>query len=364
MNTLTLSTQCVLVGVGILGLVACGPEEVEYEPPVRAIKTYTVSRVASGRVRRYSGIVRAADYTALSFAVPGNVKTVEVDLGDTVREGQVLATLDAEPFELDVTAAQAELERSQIQQKERKTNYDRYKHLLREGVSSQAEYDRALRSFESARSEVSISLSRLNLSKRDLTDTVLRAPYDGTIGWKQVEPHMEVTAGQKLLQMNAEGAIEVQLNVPEATINYVALNMPSTVTFPTLAGVELQGILSQVGTVATTANAYPVVVTLIDPPDTVRSGMTAEIQLVIGSGAREDSMLVPLSALAASPEPRTAHVFRYDEASSTVQKVFVRAQEGVDNWVAVTEGVEYGDVIAVAGVHFLVDGQKVKLLRP
>ena len=72
-------------------LAACEDEEPEVVEQVRAIKTITVTQPAFGDVRKYPGITQAKDSSALSFQVRGNVQAVNVELGERVEEGQVLA---------------------------------------------------------------------------------------------------------------------------------------------------------------------------------------------------------------------------------------------------------------------------------
>jgi multidrug efflux pump subunit AcrA (membrane-fusion protein) len=91
--------------------------------------------------------------------------------------------------------------------------------------------------------------------------------------------------------------------------------------------------------------------------------MTAEVSLSFDSGTGPGGYFVPFNALAPSDKPQTGHIFVFDAKTSTVRKVLVTVQTAERKMVAV-RGVKPGDVIAVAGVNFLVDGQKVKLMQP
>ena len=71
---------------------------------------------------------------------------------------------------------------------------------------------------------------------------------------------------------------------------------------------------------------------------------------------------MPVSAIAAGDEPGKGYVFKFDEASSTVKRTPIVGEGVEDNRINITEGVAPGDVIAVAGVSFLRDGQQVKLM--
>ena len=83
------------LGFATAGLLsACGEEPPEIAEVVRPIRTFTVTEVASGQMRRFSGSIEASDSSSLSFQVGGNVLEVPVNQGDRVTAGDVLAELD------------------------------------------------------------------------------------------------------------------------------------------------------------------------------------------------------------------------------------------------------------------------------
>ena len=91
-------------------IIACSEPPPPLSETVRAIRTVTVSEPASGKMRRFSGVVEAATTSSISFEVPGNVQEVKVDVGDSVSKGQVLARLDESRFQLNLDAANATVE--------------------------------------------------------------------------------------------------------------------------------------------------------------------------------------------------------------------------------------------------------------
>ena len=113
-------------------------------------------------------------------------------------------------------------------------------------------------------------------------------------------------------------------------------------------------------------NAFPVRADLIDPPDGVKVGMTAEVHFALARRESEllevDGFLIPMAAAIAEPENGFS-VFVFDPDSSTVSRRAIRSGGVQDNQIAVLEGLQAGDIIATAGVSFLRDGQEVKLLR-
>jgi RND family efflux transporter MFP subunit len=347
-----------------LSLGGCGEEPPKPVEQIRSIKTVTVTEPASGQTRKYSGIVQATDTSFLSFQIGGNVQTVKVNLGDKVTKGQVLATLDQRSYALNVQAAGAELSKARAGLEQSKAEYARQKQLFEKGWVAKQRVDRVFRSFESAKSQVDYAIAKLNLAKRDVLHTKLKAPFNGIIAKKLVEPHMEVRAGQKLFEINAEGSLEVSFDIPETIIARITPGMPVSIAFPTAQNCACRGRITEVGSVAGRANAFPVKAALIDPPRTIRAGMTAEVTIVIKHDERGTAYLVPLAAIAPGDKPREGYVFIFDPTTGTVRRSLVKGRGATENMAQIYQGVDAGDIIAIAGVSFLTDGQKVKLMKP
>ncbi|MGD9321848.1 MAG: efflux RND transporter periplasmic adaptor subunit [Desulfobacteraceae bacterium] len=347
----------------LLALFACKEQVPEPVEPIRAIKTITISEQATEQIRKFSGLVAAVDSSGLSFEVGGQVDSVEVDIGDRVKKGQVLAVLDPEPFQLEVDAAQAEVKKARDNVAKTKSEYERQKRIFEQGAGAEKFVEVAEYNYKAAASTVNFLVARLDLANRNLRKTKLPSPYDGTIAWRSVEPNEKVKAGQKILEINATGKLEVRLAVPETTIDRIHIDDLATITFPTLPGASVKGRISYIGGAAVKANAFPVKVELIGPNEKVKPGMTAEANLIMKDENRKSGYLVPIQALLPGPEPNRGFAFVYDPGTSMVKKTPVRSHGMAHSKVIVDEGLAAGDIIAVAGVSFLADGMKVKLMK-
>ena len=128
-----------------LVLIACKEEPPPAIERIRAIKAITVTERASGINRTFPGSVEAVDKSSLSFEVSGNVKKLHVKVGDTVERGQVIATLDRRPFELNVQAAEASVKRVQVDLNNKKKNFQRLEGISKvdPGAVSQRSVDQA-----------------------------------------------------------------------------------------------------------------------------------------------------------------------------------------------------------------------------
>ncbi len=354
---------CVLAST-VLFLAACEEEQAEPVTPVRAIKTITVSERASGQERRFPGVVEAVDSSSLSFEVAGNVKELRFEAGDRVSQGDVLAVMDRQTFELNVQSSQASLGRARADFAEKRTEFERQDALYKKGWVARSAQEQALAAFDSARNQVEYARSQLNLARRDLEKTDLIAPFDGVVAIRHVDPFAEVGRGEAIYDVYAEGLMEVRISVPESSIRDLHLGLQARLRFPTLENIVAEGRVSEIGTSAGVANAFPVKVAVTDESVNILPGMTAEVSLLLGGEGDGSTFLVPISAIVPGEQPREGYVFVFDPESSQVKRVAIRGRGVSDNRIVITEGLSAGDVIAVAGVSFLQDGQEVKLLEP
>ena len=362
---------CPLLAAGPL---ACQPAEPPPEPPPRAIRWMRVTEEVPGEQRVISGIVTAVDDTSLAFEVGGIVDGVEARLGDSVQRGDVLARLDPEPFELSVRDADATLAQALAVQLAARSDYERTVELFEADVASRQELDRDTAARDSSDSQVKAARARLNLAKRDLRRSVLRAPFSGSISVRKIEPAMKVASGQIAFEMDSgESGLQVEVQMPETLIMRVKQGDLVGVSFPSLGGGgepatggSVEAVVTEVGTRAGTGNAFPVRANLREAPAGIRPGMTAEVAFSlprIEAGALGiEGFLIPFAAVHAEADASFI-VYVYDQATSTVRRTPIQSGGVRDNEVAVLAGLEEGDVIATAGVSFLRDGQEVQLLE-
>ena len=359
-------TLCLLVP--ILAAFGCGKEE---KPPevIRSIRWTKVAETSTKQVRMISGTTKPVDQTALSFAVAGTVEKVEVKLGEQVKQGQVLAELDQYPFVLGVRDAEAELSKAQAIVVERRANYERYVALYESNNASKAELDEARASFDSAKSQVEAAKAKLGLARRDLRKTQLRAPFDGTISVKEIEPYVEVPVGRAVFGLDGvESGFEVSAAVPDSLLISLSLGDEADVVFPTVNNRRVPGVLTELGSRSRTASTYPVTVRLKEQFPALRSGMSVDVafEFIPESETGEPivtGLKVPLTAFLVGAG-KTHFVFVYDEKSSTVKKTQIKALNLRENDVIVEPGtLKAGDIIATAGAAFLNDGLKVNLMK-
>jgi RND family efflux transporter MFP subunit len=349
--------------IGLLALTGCEEPTPERAERIRAIKPYYVVEPAGGDVRRYSGSVVASNTSALSFAVSGTVKTVTVNLGDRVTEGQVLATLDAASFTLNTQAAKAELGAAQADLENTRADLERQRQLFDRGWVAKAALDRAIATQEAAQGNLNLLRSRLGLAERDVASTQLLAPFDGVISAREVEPFVELNRGEKAFQIDSDGAFEVEISVPDSIVSRLTLGASLTIDAATVPSCGCSGRITEIGATAGAANAVTIKGAILSGSGALLSGMAVDVSVVLGGEREIEGYLVPLVAIAPAEGEVRGYVYKFDAASGQVKRTEVRGVGVIHgNLVGVTGGIAPGDIIAAAGVSLLRDGQRVTLM--
>ena len=134
-----------------------------------------------------TGTIGAAQTSNIGVVTPGIVERVFVKVGDHVEKGQPLFQTRQNDYELAVQLARAELTAAEARAEQARLDFDRAKDLLEKNFISQAQLDTAQNSLKAAIAEAGVSKARLAQAQQSLTDTVVRAPYDGVVTGRNVD---------------------------------------------------------------------------------------------------------------------------------------------------------------------------------
>ncbi|MEM8930367.1 MAG: efflux RND transporter periplasmic adaptor subunit, partial [Acidobacteriota bacterium] len=323
-----------------------------------------------GVERVFSGEVEAATRSRVSFRVSGRVVDRPVEIGDRLVAGATVATLDATDLRLRVERADASLDRARAAAREAEAAYERARLLFADDHLTRADLDRALAALESTRGAVAEAERGADLARRELGFARLGAPTTGTVSAVFAEPGENVTVGQPVIDLVADGApLEIAWAMPERWIGGVREGATVTVTFPALDDVRLDATVSDIGSAPSTGRAtYPVRARFAATDERLRAGMTVDVGIRLGE-ADVSTVVVPPHAVAA--DPRGRYVYVLDEATAadgdderrTVRRREVTVGRLLDDGLEVLDGLAVGDTVVAAGVDFIDDGQTVRLLR-
>ncbi len=358
---------CSVLAVLAFGLAGCGEEETvtETKEVIRGLKAARISAAADRPVRRYPSIIRPVTETALSFEVSGKLKAVSLEVGQEIAEGDVIAEIDPRSLQLQVEQAEAAVSETNAALANASVDYDRQATLLERGIVAQAAVDRSLATLKSAKAQAEQAEKKLALAHEDLDKAVLKSPFTGVISSVSVVSFGQISPGQEIVKFYAQGAYEAAFNVPAAVAGQIAVGDRAEVFVSAATPAPLPARISEIGSSASQVASFPVVVKL-DDAENVKAGMAAEVALSLRADG-DEGLLVPLSALAirsgdGAEEVGAAKIYVYDEQTRTVAVRDVVIAGVRENRAVITSGLEGGEIVAIAGVSFLRDGQEVSLL--
>jgi RND family efflux transporter MFP subunit len=356
----------VICAIIVFGLQACGGKDQEAtEQPVRGLRAFKVAAKAESRVRRFPTVLQPADVSSLSFEIAGQLKAVSLAVGQKVQLGDLLAEIDSRSLQSQVDQASAGVQQAQAQLDNAEGDFRRKEDLLGKGVTTQAIFDQSRATLLTARAQLDQAKRQLELAEHNLDRSKLVAPFSGTIARVEVKSFAQVSAGQPIVTLYSDDRFEMSFLIPSPTFQTLKVGQPVTVKVADIPDPSLKGEIKELGSKAEQVSAFPVVVRLEDKVVGLNAGMSVEVAIQEPLIGVASGFLLPLSVIAPEAGKElegAATVFVYNGTNSTVNKRKVTVGGVRDNRLIVTEGLGAGDIVAVAGVSYLLDGQKVKLL--
>lgn len=352
----------------IAGMAAgCDDDHAATEAEIRPVRYAQAFVADSDRSRTFPGVARAASEQDLAFRVAGTVTAVEVDVGSVVREGQVLAQLDAGDLELRRQQAEAGLARAHAQARNAAANYERAVALYETGSASMSDLDAARASYESATASETSARTGLRLAEQQVAYARLSAPANGSVSRVMVDVNEAVGAGQPVVVIIDTGASpEVLVMVPEAFISGLRGGRAAQVVFSALGNANVGASVTEVGTAAAGAGGFPVTVRIDEAANAtrVRPGMAAEVTFAIAGRPRSGSALVPPRAVGEDQRGRFVYVLTRSGGGdiAVAERRPVETGALTPDGLEILDGVGDSEYVATAGLRTLASGQQVRLL--
>jgi membrane fusion protein, multidrug efflux system len=351
---------------GVLGVFAlaaaiggCKSEATLQQEAVRPVKVAIVEAGPQGRTLSYSGVVRPRIESALGFRVPGKIIERSVNVGDRVEIEQQIARLDETDLKLAENSAKAAVLAARSRREVAADNLERAKVLLPKAIISQAAYDTRRNELDAAAAALDSAEAQLRQAVNAVSYASLKADKAGIVTGVSAEPGQVVAAGQAIISLADAGETEIALAVPEQDAARLQIGQWGQVTLWAGPRLSVDGRVREIAGQADPASrTYAVRISVSTPPQAMRLGMTATVALLIAQDSTP--LVVPVTALTESSSNPT--VFVVDQVNKVVRRTAVALSGAADDGVRVAAGLSAGDMVVTAGVQFLRDGMRVRLL--
>lgn len=353
-----------LIILSVLLLAACSRKE-EPEEQIRPVFYQKIEKQSVSEVRSFAGISQPHNEAKLSFRVGGNIEQIAVELGDTLKKGQVVARLDDTDYRINYNKAVMSQKNAQVQLIAARSAYLRVENLYANNNASLSDFEKTKAQYESAVAMANTAEAQVSAAKNQLDYTILSAPYDGTVTAIMADENEMAGAGQPITAFSSTARIEVRTAVPESIIGRVKKGQNVTVSFGTMTEQLFSGTVSEVSTGTGNTSTYPVIIKLTGPTGQLLPGMTGTVNIPLATtNDSRKAVIVPTDAVSHDADGD----FVYTARESEEPEIYVATRQKVTSGeltplgYPVTEGLSEGDIVITAGLNSLYDGRKVKLL--
>ena len=342
MKNLALLTVAALVWTGCTQV---ADKQVEEKQAISVI-AQKVERVKCSTNLRYSGTVEASQTIPLSFQTAGIVENVYVEEGDAVSKGQLLAVIDKNDLQNIYDASHSKYEQA-------KDAYDRLKTVHDQGSLPEIKWVEMVTNLEQAKSS-------MDLAKNNLDKCYMRAPENGVIGRRNIEPGQSAIGFSSApFELVKIVKVMVKVAIPENEISRIKKGLKASFSVSALDEKRFEGTITNVSPVADAiSRTYTVKILVNNSQHELLPGMVCDVTLDIK--LEKEVLVIPYTAVTTGDDGKP-FVFIVSEDNKTVKKQTIETGNYQNSSIEVLGGLAEGQSIVVVGKEKLSDNSLIRL---
>jgi len=329
-------SRYLVIGLFIFsGLAVAGPPA---ETPV--FVTETKLAIIEDRIEAL-GTLRANESVELTASVTETVTAINFDDGDRVKAGQVLVQMTNDE-------EQAQLREARVTVDEAKRQYERIKSLRAQQSASESQLDEQQRVWEANRARLAAIESRL-------ADRLLRAPFAGVVGLRNVSIGALVEPGAVITTLDDDSVMKLDFSIPSVYLAALVPGMPVTAITRAWQGQLFEGRVKSIDSRVDPVTRTVIVRALLSNPDhALRPGMLMQVEL---QSQRREAIIIPEECLVAQGQKQFVYVV--DRTDNKVERREVRIGTRRPGEVEIIEGLVVGELVITDGTLKVSPGNKV-----
>lgn len=351
----------------IAGLVSCGidmPKETQ-----SSFETMTVKKSDIELPYKFSARMKGQNDVTVTPQVSGQLMKICVAEGQQVKKGQTLFVIDSRNAQLELEAAQANLQAALAQENSAKLEYESNKNLFEKKIVSSYLLNNSENSYKQAQASVAQARAAVNRAKVNLGFCTITASVSGVIGEIPVRTGDQVSPMTQLTMLSGNTTMYAEFSVTEALVEsmvkegvkasevekYLA-NLPPA-TFVMKNGTEYPHkgrVVSLTGVVNAATGSLTAKVSFPNPDGHLYSGIQGT---VVMNFAEKEVMLVPQNAVVRLQDKSQVYKVQADSTATAVEVTIEDTGNGKD--FIITSGLNVGDKIVTTGANNVTEGQKV-----
>lgn len=340
--------------------------------PVELVEITTVSRVSPSQanaVLTASGYVVAQRKASIASKATGRLVYLGYEEGDRVKKGQIIARIESADVEAALTQAKASLEVSKADRNDAEQTLARANKLFERQLISQAELDAAQARYDRVIATISSAEAAIKAADVQLENTIIRAPFDGTILMKNadvgevVSPFAAGASSRVAVVTIADmTSLEVEADVSESNIEKITPNQPCEITLDAYPDQRYRGYVNKIVPTADRSKATVMTkIKFVDKDNRVLPEMSAKVNFlsapITDKAQTQSKLAVTASAVTKRNGNNVVFLFTGDEVS----EVHVEIGEKMGSMIVIKSGISAGDKVVLKPTEQLKSGTKVKL---
>lgn len=303
-----------------------------------------------------AGDIGPAEQVSVRPEVNGRIDLLPVDIGDSVKKGDLLFTLDDRDLQIEKGSRDTEIARTKLQLEQSERNYRRSEELYKGNLISQELYEDSRTQFELAKNAIQRAEKELELVADRLRKTRIEAPFDCTVLTRPVSIGQAVSgsggfnSGTEVLSIANLNDLVINAHINQADVTRLKVEQEVAVSVEAVPGLHIVGKVERIAPQATIKNnikGFAARILLKDVDKRVRPGMTANIKIPVASAS--NVVAVPLGAVFTEPNPDTQAMERYVYVKKGSDFVRQNVQIGVSDYffAEVQSGLKAGEIVSL-----------------
>lgn len=339
-----------------------------------SVETVDVQRQTIKKLVKSYGNVSAQDMVTITPQVSNRITDISVDLGDTVRQDQVLARIYDDTYRQQVRQNRAQLQQQRAVMIRDSIEYFRQKKLYEQDLISDSEFETVQSNYQSSKAQFQATQSSLNQSMENLNNTQVRSPVYGVVLSRNVSEGDVVSSGQTMFELANLTGLETRVHIPMHEWEQVQVGQEVRISASNNAGYTAMGRVARKSPrVDPTTGLGEVVISLTSRGPTIHQGALVEAAITVDT--RQQVPVIPRGAVVENvetyiqPESNTIELQRNYSVFVVEGDSIARKQDielGIDqgNQVEITSGLQGDEEIVITGQNNLNDGKRVKVVSP
>jgi len=337
-------------------------QSAQLENPVIELGAIDVARARTQLLHSglpISGVLKAVNTALVKARVPGELQGLTLREGDRVEAGQVIARVESSEYADRVRQAQQQADAARAQVDIAQRQYDNNAALVQQGFISKTALDNSLASLNSARANHRAALAGIEVLRKSLADTVLRAPISGQISQRLAQPGERVSPEARIVEIVDLSRLELEAALSPADSVAVRVGQQASLDIEGVAE-PVPATVARINPSAQAGSRSVLVYLSVAGQPGLRQGLFAQGQLAT---AQQQALAVPLSAVRTDKPLPYVQVVEGDRIAHHTVQTGTRAAVADETWVAVT-GVPEGALVLRGAAGLLREGTQVRLAQP